>query len=72
MGRAMIYQLDASGRFTGETYDRTMEFYEKLSFIPRITDIAPPAALPDHEVVFNGREWVQWPLEQDTIYGDEQ
>lgn len=60
----MVYQLNAEGRFTGETYNRTMQDYIDTGFIPRITDIAPPEALPDHEVMFNGREWVQWPIEQ--------
>ena len=59
----MIYQLDAEGRFTGETYNRTMKFYEDLSFIPRVTDIVPPEPLPEHEVAFDGRGWVQWPIE---------
>ena len=60
----MIYHLDQSGRPTGETSDRTMQWYIDSDFIPStITDIAPPAPLPGHEVVFNGREWIQWPIE---------
>jgi len=67
----MIYHLDASGRFTGETSDRTMQWYIDSDFIPRtVTDIAPPEPLPDHEVVFNGREWVQWEIEQKPEPGD--
>lgn len=54
----MIYQLDAAGRFTGETYNRTMKFYEDLSFIPRVTNIPPLPEKNNFDVVFNGTEWV--------------
>ena len=62
----MIYHVDVTGRFTGETSDRTMEWYASSGFIPRtVTDVAPPDPLPNHEVVFNGCEWEQWLLETD-------
>ena len=71
----MIYHLDATGRPTGETSNRTMQWYIDSDFIPRsVTDIAPPTALLGHEVVFNGREWVQWPIETNdsAILGDDE
>lgn len=61
----MVYVLDMFGRPTGEKLNRDMSWYMSLDIIPRnITDIPPPAPQPDHEVVFNGREWVQWPVEK--------
>jgi hypothetical protein len=53
----MIYQLDPSGRFTGETYNRTMQDYIDTGFIPRITDIPPLPPKEGFDVVFNGRAW---------------
>lgn len=61
----MIYVLDMFGRPTGETLNRDMSWYMSLDIIPRtVTDIPPPQAEDGHEVVFNGREWIQWPTEE--------
>jgi hypothetical protein len=53
----MVYQLDATGRFTGEIHNRTMQDYIATGFIPRITDIPPLPSKAGFDVVFNGINW---------------
>ena len=60
----MVYFADEFGRYSHFREDLNIEMYTKLGFIPsHVTDISPPSALPGHEVVFNGREWVQFSIE---------
>ena len=60
----MIYHLTDTARPTGETSDRTMDWYVESGFIPfTVTDIEPPTALANHEVVFNGHDWEQWSID---------
>jgi hypothetical protein len=60
----MLYLADEFGRYSHAREDLNIEMYTKLGFIPsHVTDIPPPDALPNHEVVFNGREWVQVQIE---------
>lgn len=54
----MIYLIDAFGRPTGKTLDRTMDFYKATPLIPRyVTDVPPLPPKDGFDVVFNGHAW---------------
>lgn len=63
----MIYFMDQFGRYTGESEDRNINFYNELGFIPRhITDVKPLPEKPGFEIVFKGDKWVYWPMATNT------